>query len=439
MTEKVKVFDALKIEYGACPPGCSLCEEACARLRPDLGMGTIKAVQLPDFRGAMTCLQCGEPLCLGVCPTGAISKSPTDGVVRIEEEKCVGCALCTLVCPQGGIYYHRDKQKAVKCDRCQGEPRCLEACPYGLLSLVKNRLLFEQLDTPDIISPGTGLCVGCPAELALRVVVKVLGPEIILFGAPGCGAMLVSETAVPTHSCLLTNVAPTMEGVRKYYRHKGREVDVVAFVGDGATADAGFQTLSGAAERGEKLIYICYDNEAYMNTGVQRSSTTPAGTWTFTTPVGKARRGKAQAEKYMPLIMAFHGIPYAATATLAFLEDFVRKLKKAKEQKEGMAYIHLLCPCPTGWRARTDLSIEICRKAVETNYFPLWEWEQGRLTFTYEEKKPRPISDYARLMGKFAHLKEDELKEWQSRVDARYALLKRLAGTDSCSVEPAAR
>lgn len=436
MAEKASiVFDALKIEYGACPSSCSSCQEACARLRPDLGVGAIKSVHLPDFRGALTCLQCGEPLCQGVCPTGAISKSPEDGVVRIEEEKCVGCALCTLICPYAGIYYRPDKQKAVKCDRCNGEVKCLQACPYGLLTLVKTRPLYERLSTPDLISPGTGLCLGCPAELALRVAVKVLGPKVILFGAPGCGAMLVSECAVPTHSCLLTNVAPTMEGVRKYYRQKGKEVEVVAFVGDGATADAGFQSLSGAAERGEKLIYICYDNEAYMNTGVQRSSTTPLGAWTFTTPVGKMRRGKGQTDKYMPLIMALHGIPYSATATLAFLEDFVEKLEKAKELKEGMAYIHILTPCPTGWRARTDLSIEICRMAVETNYFPLWEWERGSLTFTYEVKNPKPIKDYARLMGRFAHLGEEDLKEWQRRVDARLNLLKRLAGPSSGNAE----
>jgi pyruvate/2-oxoacid:ferredoxin oxidoreductase beta subunit len=201
---------------------------------------------------------------------------------------------------------------------------------------------------------------------------------------------------------------------------------VVAFLGDGATADVGFQNLSGAAERGENLIYICYDNEAYMNTGVQRSGTTPRSTWTFTTPVGPKRRGKEQPTKYMPLIMALHGVPYVATAAISNLEDYATKLSKAISIKDGMAYIHLFSPCPTGWRAPLDMTVELSRMAVETNYFPLWEMEHGKYRLTYEVKNPKPIQEYTKLMGRFAHLTKPELESFQQAANERFDFIKSL-------------
>ncbi|MFH1091917.1 MAG: thiamine pyrophosphate-dependent enzyme, partial [Pseudomonadota bacterium] len=185
--------------------------------------------------------------------------------------------------------------------------------------------------------------------------------------------------------------------------------------------------LSGAAERGENIIYVCYDNEAYMNTGVQRSSTTPLGAWTSTTPLGPEGRGKAEVPKYMPLIMAFHGIPYAATASVAFLEDLAEKLKKAKAVKDGLAYIHLLAPCPTGWRAPADLTVELARKAVETNYFPLWEAEHGRFRLTHRPDRPRPVEEFTRLQGRFGHPTGQESSLLQQFVDQRLRLLESLA------------
>jgi pyruvate/2-oxoacid:ferredoxin oxidoreductase beta subunit len=253
---------------------------------------------------------------------------------------------------------------------------------------------------------------------------KVLDEDIILFGAPGCGTMLVGQCQVSTHVCLMTNVAATMTGVRRYYRSKGREVRLVAYIGDGATADIGFQSLSGAAERGENLIYICYDNEAYMNTGVQRSSTTPYGAWTFTSPVGPLRHGKEQPGKYLPLLMAFHGVPYVATASISHLEDYARKLTRAMEVREGMAYIHLFCPCPIGWRAPVDSTIEVSNLAVETNYFPLWEAVGGRFTLNYQPPRPRPVGDFTQLMGRFAHLTPQELARLQQAVDERLTLIR---------------
>jgi pyruvate/2-oxoacid:ferredoxin oxidoreductase beta subunit len=165
-----------------------------------------------------------------------------------------------------------------------------------------------------------------------------------------------------------------------------------------------------------------------MNTGIQRSSTTPLSSWTTTTQIGPKGRGKKNAPKNVPLLMAFHEIPYVATATLAFLEDYAVKLKKAQTAlKDGMAYIHVLTPCPTGWRSSPDQTLELCRTAVESNYFPLWEAEYGAIRFTREMQFPRPIEEFTRLMGRFSHLSAAELRHLQEYTDRRYEKIKRLS------------
>lgn len=291
----------------------------------------------------------------------------------------------------------------------------------------------QYFNDEDLIPKGTRACPGCPAELGLRIALRVFGRDTIIFGGPGCMTTVMigyGDRATSKGSyvnCLFTNIPSTMTGVYRYYRHMGKEVKLVAYCGDGAMADVSFQVLSGAAERGERIIIICYDNEGYMNTGNQRSSTTSAKAWTNTSPVGKTLRGKEQNSKHLPLIMAFHGIPYTATATVAYLEDYVKKLTKAMNTKDGMSYIHLFTPCPSGWRAAQDSGIDISRLAVETNYFPLWECENGKFTLTQQVKKPEPIDEYTKLIGKFSHLTKDELAEFQASVNARYAQIKALS------------
>jgi len=283
-----------------------------------------------------------------------------------------------------------------------------------------------------VFTPGVGLCAGCPIETMSRFTLKVLGKEVFLFGSPGCCSRIMqglgtkASARVPSVFCLMTNVAATMTGVKRYYRKIGKDVTTVALVGDGATVDIGFQTLSGAAERGENLIYICLDNEAYMATGIQRSGSTPFLAWTNTSPVGKYRLGKAELPKYMPLIMADHGIPYVATATVSHLEDYAKKLTKAVEVKDGLVYIHILSPCPIGWRAPEDSAVEISRMAVETNYFPLWEAERGEFRLTYRPKSPLPIQEFTNLMGRFSHLTEKELEKLQKTVNSRFNLIESL-------------
>lgn len=412
-------YPTLSVKYNGCPEDCSTCETVCPK---------IKAVHLRevDFHGIVTCVQCGEPECVEVCPTGAIAKSQVDGVVRIDEEKCVGCGLCTLACPYAGMYYEQATGQAIKCDRCDGEPECCRACEYDVVSFIETRPVVNYLSYNDVFRHGSALCMGCPAELAARTMIRVYGDDTTLVGCPGCAIMMLREGCVPAYGSLFTNVGAVIEGLKTIYRRQGKDTKVVAFVGDGAAADAGFQSLSGAAERGQRLIYICYDNEAYMNTGIQRSGTTPHAAWTFTTPVGERQKGKSQGSKYMPLIMAFHDIPYVATASIAYLEDYVKKLIKAKEIKNGMAYIHLLSPCPVGWRAPIDSAIEMSRIAVQTNYFPLWESENGRFRFTYQQKNPKPVREFTKLMGRFSHFAEKDLEEFQEMVDRRFARIQGL-------------
>jgi phenylglyoxylate dehydrogenase beta subunit len=435
MREAMKIFkDAVVREYNSCPPFCRLCEEACARREGNgpLGATTIHAVDIPEvnFHSVIACLQCSIPRCVEICPTGAIAKDEVSGVVRIQKEQCVGCGLCTLECQYGGVYYSSEKQKSIKCDTCGGEPKCVIACPYGVLEYVKNREILERLHEEDFLSPGVRSCAGCMAELGLRLALRVLGPNTVLFGAPGCvfpvisGEDAKSSTKVATFPCLFTNVISTMTGVFRYFRLRGKSANLLAFVGDGCLADIGLQTLSGAAERGENLIVIVYDNEGYMNTGVQRSSTTPYFGWTNTSLVGGPYQGKAQKSKYMPFIMLSHEIPYVATANVAYLDDFTQKLTKAMTVKDGLSYIHLFSPCPVGWRASSDSGITISRLAVETNYFPLWEAENGKVILTHEISHPKPIEEYTKLMGRFSHLTKENLHQFQVLVNKRLDLIK---------------
>jgi phenylglyoxylate dehydrogenase beta subunit len=224
----------------------------------------------------------------------------------------------------------------------------------------------------------------------------------------------------------MTSVPSTMTGVKRYYHKMGKDVRCVGFVGDGCAADVGFQPLTGAAERNENIIFICYDNEGYMNTGVQRSSTSPLLGWTTTTPTMGRRKGKKMHSKNVPLIMAAHGIPYVATAVVSHPEDFLRKLMKAKAVKDGMSYIHILSPCILGWGYAIPASLDVCRAAVETNYYPLWEYERGQYRITHEVKNPKPVSHYVKLLKKFAHLDEEDLEDLQRVVDQRFQQIRAL-------------
>ena len=290
--------------------------------------------------------------------------------------------------------------------------------------------MFQYFKDEDQFAGGVAFCAGCPLELTLRILSKVMGRQTVIVGTPSCSAPVLygqnigSWHRLPYYSCLMTGVASSATGLTRYYRKAGKDVNVVCFTGDGCAADIGFQTLSGAAERNENIIYICYENEGYMNTGIQRSSTTPRGVTTSTTPVGPVGRGKTTSPKNMPLIMAMHNIPYVATATLSNMDDFAKKLIKAEEKKkEGFVYLHVFSPCPVGWGIESDMSIEVCRMAVKTNYFPLWEAENGKFRLTQNVVNPEPITKYTKLFRKYNHLNETEMAAAQEDVNRNFAFL----------------
>ncbi len=300
----------------------------------------------------------------------------------------------------------------------------------------KKRLskVFDYLKHEDPFAKGVSFCAGCPLERLVRFIPQVMGNDIVITGTPSCSApVLLGQNGKSWHKLsyygtLMTGAASNATGLARYYKRAGIDATVVCFNGDGTAADIGFGNLSGAAERNEPFVYICYDNEGYMNTGIQKSSTTPFGAKTTTTPVGSNERGKNLRRKNLGLLLAMHKIPYAATATLSNLEDLAKKLLKAKEiGKKGFCFLHIFSPCPTGWGMPTDMGIEVCRKAVQTNYFPLWEAENGKFTFTKEVKKPKPVKEYVKLVKKFSHLTDQEIEVLQKDVDYEYAVLKQLS------------
>jgi len=283
--------------------------------------------------------------------------------------------------------------------------------------------VFKELYTPEeAVAPGFSTCPGCAMPIVYRHAINALGKNTVSIHAAGCAAAMAAVTLVSATSSLFENAASFAAGVKIGLTKKGRSMNVLAFIGDGGTVDIGLQALSGAAERGDPIIYLCYDNEAYMNTGIQRSSSTTMGAWTSTTPVGKVKRGKRSTPKDVPMIMAAHRIPYVATASVAYLLDFVRKVKKAAEvtQKgEGMAYIHVHSPCPTGWGFPTEKSVEVARLAVQTGMWPLYEVDHGVLRITQTVKERKPVAEYLRAQRRFRHLAEEEIKKVQSYVDGR--------------------
>ncbi|HEY54664.1 MAG TPA: pyruvate synthase subunit beta [Dehalococcoidia bacterium] len=290
-------------------------------------------------------------------------------------------------------------------------------------------------------APGHRACIGCGEALAVRLACKALGQNVIVANATGCMEIVSSQLPftswrVPWIHTLFENTAAVASGVEsalKMLMKKGRiaqqDIAVVAMAGDGGTSDIGLQALSGAMERGHNFLYLCFDNEAYMNTGIQRSSATPFGASTTTSPAGKMSMGQFTWKKNMPAIAAAHNIPYVATACPSYPFDLLAKVEKGAKTP-GPAYVHILSVCPTGWRCATDLSIKIGRLAVETGIFPLYEIENGRYKLSLDPPKLRPVTDYMKLQGRFRHLSEDLIAKIQKRVSAEYAEIKEKAVAD---------
>jgi pyruvate ferredoxin oxidoreductase beta subunit len=297
-------------------------------------------------------------------------------------------------------------------------------------------------------APGHRACQGCAEVLALRLALKALGRETIAANATGC--MEIVSSPLPTTSWMVPyihvgfeNAAAVCSGVEaglKALMRKGRveskEIHCIAVAGDGGTADIGMQALSGALERGHDMVYICLDNEAYMNTGIQRSSSTPYGAMTTTTPPGRVSFGQSTQKKNVTEIAVAHNIPYVATACPSYPWDLMKKVQKAAAVK-GPAYVHILSVCPTGWRSQPEESIELGKLAVASRAFPLYEVEEGKYRLVPKPPKQVAVMEYLKKQGRFRHLTDGTIEEIQRRVDEQFRLLEakvRISqGTDQAS------
>jgi pyruvate ferredoxin oxidoreductase beta subunit len=283
-------------------------------------------------------------------------------------------------------------------------------------------------------APGHRACIGCGEALAVRLAFKALGNNVIVANATGCMEIVASQMpftswCLPWIHTLFENTAAVASGIEAAYKvmkRKGAKLPentkVVAIGGDGGTSDIGLQALSGAMERGHDFTYICFDNEGYMNTGTQRSSATPFGAMTTTSPPGKKSIGKFSWKKNMPEIAVAHNIPYVATASPSYPFDMMAKVRKATETK-GPAYVHVLAVCPNGWRSNNDMAIRLGRLAVQTGMFPLFEVENGVYKMSIDLPALRPLKDYLKLQGRFRHLSDDIIAQMQKRVELEYQKL----------------
>jgi len=290
---------------------------------------------------------------------------------------------------------------------------------------------MKKFDIPpeEYLGHGHLACAGCGAAISMRLTLKALGEKTVMVFPASCWSIVpgfwpYSSFRIPAvHAGFVTGGA-TASGIRAALDIRGdHETLVAVWAGDGGTFDIGLQALSGAAERNEDFIYICNDNEGYMNTGTQRSSATPMFAWTTTTPT---MRPKENPKKDIMAIMVDHQIPYAATATIAYPEDLLRKMEKAKRIR-GTRFIHLLSPCPPGWRIPSELTVKISRLAVLTGVFPLYEVENGERYTINLEPKPLPIQEYLKLQGRFNHLTDSGIEVIQKNVGKAWERLMKKA------------
>jgi pyruvate ferredoxin oxidoreductase beta subunit len=273
-----------------------------------------------------------------------------------------------------------------------------------------------------LLNPGHTACAGCGQSLAARLVADVAGPNLIIANNTGCLEVFSTaypETAwsVPFVHSLFENSAAVASGVEAALKYLGKadDINIIAQGGDGSTADIGLQALSGMWERGHNILYVCYDNEAYMNTGVQRSGLTPLDTNTTTSPVGKKSFGNIRPKKNLIEIAVAHGIVYAATASVGYPRDIQKKVKKAISLK-GPKFLHIHVPCPLGWRYDPQLTYDVARLAVETGLFPIIEYENGKLTSTLTVKELKPVEEYLKVQARFKHLLSLEAKDELERI-----------------------
>jgi pyruvate/2-oxoacid:ferredoxin oxidoreductase beta subunit len=282
----------------------------------------------------------------------------------------------------------------------------------------------------DVMRSGHAACPGCGQAISMRLVLRAIGKKVIVITIPSCVSVVAgpfpnAAASVPYYHAAFEVAAASAAGISNALKIQGKsDIPVVAFAGDGGTFDIGLQSLSGAADRNEDFIYVCFDNEGYMNTGIQVSSATPTHTWTGTTPTGNTRRKKQIME-----IMAAHRIPYAATASIGFPEDLMQKVQRALDFR-GTRFIHLLSPCNTGWKIPENMAPKASTLAVETNIFPLYEIIGGlKYQITYQSKG-LPVEEYLSIQGRYAHLTPEQVKSIQAETDRSWKDLKAKASKE---------
>jgi len=269
------------------------------------------------------------------------------------------------------------------------------------------------------LEAGHRACQGCGEALAARLVTEAAGPDAIVACATGCLEVFStpwpqSSWRMPWIHSLFENAAAVASGVEAAKRAQGSRTRVLAFAGDGGTFDIGFQALSGMLERAHDVLFVCYDNEAYMNTGVQRSGSTPHAARTTTSPEGSERMGKRHLKKDLLAVIAAHQIPYAASASVAYPVDLRKKVYRALDTG-GPSFLVVHSPCPLGWQHESAKSIEVARLAVETGLFPLVEYAQGTQIGDVPIREPKPVVEYLRLQGRFRHLLGDDPRAVEER------------------------
>jgi len=294
--------------------------------------------------------------------------------------------------------------------------------------------LRELAQTEEALAGGHRACVGCLSTVALRQVMAAAGKDVVVGSATGCMEVVTTiypYTAwkVPFIHNAFENAAATVSGVEAAYkalRRKGKidhDINFIAFGGDGGTYDIGLQSLSGAMERGHDMLYVCYNNEAYMNTGVQRSSATPLGSWTSTSPVGSVEVGKKNFPKDLTEIMAAHNIPYVAQGAVHHWKDLTTKVQKALSIR-GPKFINIIAPCTLGWKFPAEIGLDISRLAVDTCIWPLYEVENGKRKLTHRPREKKPIIEYLKLQDRFKHLLKPEnqpiVDRIQKEIDERW-------------------
>ena len=400
-------------------------------------------------RCVRVCRDVAGPACYDFSGRGFAIAVDTPYGEALQLADCITCGRCVSVCPTGALTFNERELRSFRNDesRCIMCHQCVDVCPADA---IKETNVFEQARGRwhELVEQGTKLagghrmCAGCGAPIVVRQVLMGTADPVVVAAATGC--LEVSTTIYPytswTGSYIHTafeNAAATLSGVETAFRALKKQgkiednVKFIAFGGDGGTYDIGLQSLSGAMERGHHMLYVCYDNGAYMNTGFQRSGATPVGAWTTTSPVGKEQEGKLQNRKNLTDIMIAHGLRYVAQASPHDPRDLVRKAARALAT-DGATFLNVIAPCPRGWRSDGAESIELAREAVNTCYWPLFEVEDGQYKLTYRPREKQPLVPWLKKQGRFAHLfkpaGEEQLGRLQDWVDVEWDKLLRKCG-----------